>query len=74
MAQRTYAKESHERPQTFEGSRPVCNMLYVKEEADDRGIHRTYHRGVVDVFEPKPSVTLAKLHAVVGGLGTGLER
>jgi hypothetical protein len=63
MAQRAYAMEFFKRPETFEGSCPVCNMLYVKEEPDDRRIHRAHHRVVVDVFEPKPSAILAKLHA-----------
>jgi zinc-finger of acetyl-transferase ESCO len=62
MAQRAYAMEFFKRPETFEGSCPVCNMLYVKEEPDDRRIHRAYHPGVIAVFEPKPSAILAKLH------------
>jgi hypothetical protein len=41
-------------------------MTYVKEVPADRRIHRSYHRGVVDVFEPKPSVTLAKLYSSHG--------
>jgi len=37
-------------------------MTYVKELPEDRRIHRTFHRSVVDVFEPKPSITIAKLY------------
>jgi RimJ/RimL family protein N-acetyltransferase len=68
MAQRPYAMEFYKDPQRFEGTCPVCNMLYVKELAEDRRIHRAFHRSVVDVFEPKPSVTLAKLYSCHGQL------
>jgi hypothetical protein len=68
MAPRAYAMEFFKRPEAFEGTCPVCNMLYVKEEPDDRLIHRAYHREIVDVFEPKPSVTLAKLFTRHGQL------
>jgi len=30
--------ESFKRPETFEGTCPVCKMLYVKEEPGDRRI------------------------------------
>ncbi|WP_454624850.1 GNAT family N-acetyltransferase [Bradyrhizobium cenepequi] len=63
MAQRPYAMEFFKRPEAFDGTCPVCNMTYVKEEPDDRRIHRAFHREIVDVFEPKPSITLAKLYA-----------
>lgn len=63
MAQRPYAMEFFKRPESFEGTCPVCNMTYVKEERGDHRIHRAYHREIVDVFEPKPSITLAKLYA-----------
>jgi hypothetical protein len=43
-------------------------MLYVKELPEDRRIHRVFHRRVVDVFEPKPSITLAKLYSRHGQL------
>lgn len=66
MAQRPYAMEFYKRPDTNDGACPVCNLTYVKEEPDDRRIHRSFHQRVVDVFEPKPSVTLAKLHQAHG--------
>lgn len=62
MAQRAYATEFYKDPQKHEGTCPVCNMLFVKELAEDRRFHRAFHRSVVDVFEPKPSITLAKLY------------
>jgi hypothetical protein len=55
--------ELYKNPERLEGTCPVCNMTYVKEVPADRRIHRSYHRGVVDVFEAKPSVTLAKLYS-----------
>jgi len=54
------------RPDRHEGICPVCNMLYVKELPEDRQMHRVFHRSVVDVFEPKPSVTLTKMHMLYG--------
>jgi GNAT superfamily N-acetyltransferase len=43
-------------------------MLYVKELPEDRRTHGAFHRAVVNVFEPKPSITLAKLYSRHGQL------
>lgn len=37
-------------------------MLYARELAQDRRIHRTFHRMIVDIFEPTPSAILARLY------------
>lgn len=63
MAQRPYAMEFYKDPDRHQGICPVCNILYVKELPEDRRTHRAFHRRVVNVFEPKPSITLAKLTA-----------
>jgi hypothetical protein len=68
MTQRPYAMEFYKDPDRHEGVCPVCNMLYVKELLEDRRIHRAYHRSVVDVFEAKSNITLAKLYSRDGQL------
>ena len=62
MAQRAYAREFFKHSDTFEDTCPVCNLTYAREEPADHRLHRAFHRDVVDVFEPKTSITLAKLH------------
>ena len=68
MAQRPYAMEFYKDPNRHQGICPVCNMLYVKELPEDRRTHGAFHRAVVNVFEPKPSITLAKLYSRHGQL------
>jgi hypothetical protein len=68
MSQRHYAAEFFKQPDRFEDSCPVCNMTYVRAEPQDRLFHRSYHRDIVNVFEPKPSTTLAKQYGRHGQL------
>lgn len=42
---------------------PVCGLLYVKGSPTDEQNHRSYHREVVETFEPRPNNALAKQHA-----------
>jgi hypothetical protein len=66
MAERKWAEEFYKSPDQHEGTCPVCNLYYVHDLASDRKIHRTFHRRVVDTFDPKPSIALAKLYAEHG--------
>ena len=43
-----------------------CGLSYVKGLPEDQRDHRSFHRIVVETFEPKPTATLAKLHAEYG--------
>jgi hypothetical protein len=38
---------------------PVCGLLYVRESEADRRVHRSRHRQVLQVYEPKPDPRLA---------------
>src|SRR6516165_82058 len=45
---------------------PVCGLLYVRESENDRRVHRSRHRQVLQVYEPKPDLRLAALYAEHG--------
>jgi hypothetical protein len=40
--------------------------LYVREDEDDRRLHRSRHRKVLQVYEPKPDPKLTELYAIHG--------
>ena len=44
----------------------VCGLTYVRELEQDRRLHRSRHRKVVQVYEPKPDADLAALYAEHG--------
>src|SRR5688572_5094376 len=64
VARREYAREFYRRYDTC--ACPVCNLTYAADYDEDRKTHRVFHKRVVDVFEPRPSVTLAKEYAKHG--------
>jgi hypothetical protein len=45
---------------------PTCGLMYVRESEEDRRLHRSRHRKVLQVYEPKPDPRLADLHAKHG--------
>jgi hypothetical protein len=45
---------------------PVCGLLYVHDSPADRRLHRTRHRSVLDVYEPKADAQLTALYHVHG--------
>jgi zinc-finger of acetyl-transferase ESCO len=60
-AKRQYAQEFYKSNDAHMGACPVCNLYYAEDVLEDCKYHRTFHRRVVDVFEPKPSVSIARL-------------
>jgi len=45
---------------------PTCGLSYVREIEENRRAHRARHRQVLQVYEPKPVPSLAKLYAKHG--------
>jgi hypothetical protein len=45
---------------------PVCGLNYAREVEEDRRVHRSRHRQVLRVYEPKPNLRLAALYAEHG--------
>lgn len=62
MPNRPYAREFFADP-PGEHACPVCGLSYAKGSPTDERFHRTYHREVVETFEPRPNSALAKQHA-----------
>lgn len=60
MPSRQYAREFYKR--WNEGACPICNLTYVRELPEDRRFHRSFHRNVVEVFEPRPNAGMASLY------------
>jgi GNAT superfamily N-acetyltransferase len=60
MPGRPYARDFYKR--WDDGACPVCNLTYVRELPEDRRIHRSFHRNVVEVFEPKPNALVARFY------------
>jgi len=65
MPTREYAKEFFE-GRLHPSQCPVCGLNYVRGLSTDERYHRSYHRVVVETFEPQPDARLAKLHAKHG--------
>jgi GNAT superfamily N-acetyltransferase len=63
---REYAREFYKRPDADKGACPVCNLCYAEYDSNDRKLHRTFHKAVVDTFDPRPNKLLAKEHAKHG--------
>jgi hypothetical protein len=40
----------------------VCGLVYARESENDRRVHRSRHRQVLQVYEPKPDPRLAALY------------
>ena len=45
---------------------PVCGLNYAREVEEYRRVHRSQHRQVLRVYEPKPNLRLAALYAEHG--------
>jgi hypothetical protein len=45
---------------------PVCGLAYVQESEEDRRIHRSRHRQVLNIYHPKPDAALAARFAQQG--------
>ena len=44
----------------------VCGLDYVKDLPQYERLHRSFHREVLETFDPKPNAALAKQHAQFG--------
>jgi zinc-finger of acetyl-transferase ESCO len=63
---RHYAKSWPRWAGDFADACPVCGLTYVRELEGDRRIHRSRHREVLAVYEPKSLPALATLYAQHG--------